>query len=159
MAASRGFNIYHLVNAAHLRWRTNHHPLSLAKQEEISLFQFSTNTMFQCKTTFMLHVKTIRIIQYRSLTPLSENLEQFLYIWDLTKLYFMARLYVELLDIKEQFPKVLLMIDYLLCHGLSDSVSKKNWIILFFLSRNMNRQKLKRMSYPISSIVTTSLGT
>lgn len=66
----------------------------------------------------------------------------------------MARLYVELLNIKEQLSKV-----YLLCHGLSDSVGKKNWIILFFLSRNMNRQKLKGMSYPINSIVTTSLGT
>lgn len=79
--------------------------------------------------------------------------------WDLTKLYFMARLYVELLDITEPFSEVLLMIQYLLCHGLSDSVGKKNWIILFFLSRNMNRQKLKGMSYPINSIVTTSLGT
>lgn len=77
----------------------------------------------------------------------------------LTKLYFMARLYLELLHTKEQFSKVILMISYLLCHGLSDSVGKKNWIVLFFLGRNMNRQKLKGMSYPINSIVTTSLGT
>lgn len=78
---------------------------------------------------------------------------------NLIKLYFMVRLYIELLDIKEQFSEVLLMINYLLCHGLSDSVGKKNWITLFFLSRNMNRQKLKGISYPINSIVTTSLGT
>lgn len=71
----------------------------------------------------------------------------------------MARMYVELLATKQQLSKVLLMINYLLCHGLSDSVGKKNWIILFFFSRNMNRQKLKGMSYLINSIVTPSLGT
>jgi len=51
------------------------------------------------------------------------------------------------------------MTNYIRCHCLPDSVGKKNGIVLFFLSRNMNRQKLKEMSYPINSIVTASLAT
>lgn len=54
---------------------------------------------------------------------------------------------------------MLLMTDYIRCHGLPDSISKNNGITLFFLSRNMNGQKLKKMSYSISAIATTLLAT
>lgn len=71
----------------------------------------------------------------------------------------MARIYTELLDIKEKFSKILFITDYIRCHGLPDSVGKKNGIILFFLSRNMDRQKLKEVSYPVNSVVSTLLAT